>query len=552
MLIVRILDAMGVFDKEFWIGKKKEPTMKAEFTGYGNGLFGGGGNYRTLFSWSFNGEKNLGEIGPIKNYFIDYEGLRARSWQAYLDSELAQTVLKKYTSWVIGKGLRLQAEPMERILKEEGVSINVHKFSESVEDRFFLFAKSRYSDYSGMTPLMRLQGIAHKNAKVGGDVLVILRYVDKCLKVQLIDGAHVIQPIKIGAINISFFTFAENNGNRIENGIEFGPNNEHVAYYVRKPGVGGVDTTRVAAKGRKSGLTLAYLVYGFQYRIDNMRGLPLLAVVMETLKKLERYKEATVATAEELAKISYQVTHQQYSTGESPLVGQLAKAHDAEAGSDLPVDVSGNEMANTVATTQNKQAYNLPLGAKIETINPNKYQLYFKDFYEVNGDSICATLGMPPDVARAKYNSNYSASRAAIKDWEHTLNVERDDFGSQFMNPIYEFFLYIEILKNKVNAPGFLKAWIDDNYIVIEAYCAARWSGTSVPHIDPLKEVQAERLKLGGTGANIPLTTVEQAVENLNSGDSDANMTQYAEELALNKTLKIEPKEEVKPKKSTE
>ena len=31
------------------------------------------GNYRNVFSVSYNGEKNLGEIGPIRDYYIDYE-----------------------------------------------------------------------------------------------------------------------------------------------------------------------------------------------------------------------------------------------------------------------------------------------------------------------------------------------------------------------------------------------------------------------------------------------------------------------------------------------
>lgn len=520
----------------------------AQFTGYGNGA----GTYRNLFSWSFNGEKNLGGIGPIKNYWIDYESLRARSWQAYLDSELAQTILKKFGIWVIGKGLRLQSEPMSDILESEGITIDAEKFSKTVEARFQLFAKSNHSDYSGMANLNKIQKRAHKNAIVGGDVLVILRYIDDCVKVQLIDGAHVQQPIRVGN-NVSIFELSETNCNRIENGIELSPTNEHIAYYVRKPGINMFESVRIPAKGKKTGLRMAYLVYGSEYRIDNMRGLPLLSVVMETLKKLERYKEATVGSAEELAKISYQIVHQQFSTGESPLLGQLAKAHDAEAGSDLPIDIEGRDLANTVAATQEKQTYNMPVGSELKTINPNKYQLYFKDFYGVNGDSICASVGIPPDVAMSKYNSNYSASRAAIKDWEHTLNVERDDFGGQFLKPIYQLWLYTEVLKNKVVAPGFIEAFMSENYMVCDAYCMARWSGPSVPHIDPLKEVQSERAKLGATSMNIPLTTVESATEALNSGDADANMAQYARELELNETLGIEPEEEevmaAKPKK---
>jgi len=44
----------------------------------------------------YDGEKNLGEIGPIKDYHMDYPALRARSWQSYIESEISQIVLNKF------------------------------------------------------------------------------------------------------------------------------------------------------------------------------------------------------------------------------------------------------------------------------------------------------------------------------------------------------------------------------------------------------------------------------------------------------------------------
>jgi hypothetical protein len=68
-----------------------------------------------------------------------------------------------------------------------------------------------------------------------------------------------------------------------------------------------------------------------------------------------------------------------------------------------------------------------------------------------------------------------------------------------------------------------------------------------VPHIDPLKEVMAERAKLGTAADAIPLTTVEDATRNLNGGDSDSNMTQFADEYQTAKKLKIPVEMSLKP-----
>jgi capsid protein len=292
--------------------------------------------------------------------------------------------------------------------------------------------------------------------------------------------------------------------------------------------------------------SVARLIYGSEYRIDNVRGLPLISVVLETAKKLERYKEATIGSAEERAKIAYFIEHQVGSDESNPLTRQMAIAAGYDPNGDLPTTDDGEVLANRVAASTNKQVFNMGISQTMKALE-SKNDLYFKDFYGVNIDLLCASVEMPPNVALSKYDSNYSASRAAIKDWEHTLLVRRDDFSYQFDLFAYEFWLIIEVMRNKISAPGFLAAFMDDNYMALSAYLNARWVGSNVPHIDPLKEVQAERAKLGPAGAALPLTTAEAATEALNGGESDANIEQFAAEVARAKQLGIEVAPEKPP-----
>jgi capsid protein len=510
---------------KFQSNRNSKKTPKSDF---------GGGSYVSQGSFvvSFNGEKNLGEIGPIRNYVLDYGALRLRSWQSYLESEITQTVINRFCTWVVGKGLKLQAEPSQDVLKEEGITMSAQEFSKSVESRFNLFCQSPESDFSGMENIDMYAYTAFKNAIVGGDVLVVLRYVDNKVTMQLIDGAHIQSP----GYGNDYWPQILPNGNKIINGIEMDKSGKHVRYYVRKEDLSFVE---IEAFGKESGLQMAFLVYGLRYRLNNYRGIPLVSTVLETLKKMERYKEATVGSAEERQKITFQVVHQQYSTGSNPLLQQMAKAYDADArNADLPTTEEGKQLADKVAATTNKATFNMPVGAELKGLD-SKNELYFKDFYSVNIDLICAALGIPPEVAMSKYDSNFSASRAALKDWEHTLNVARKSFAYMYYRPIYNFWLEVQILKNKVQAPGYLQARYAGNSEVLNAYRKARFVGAPVPHIDPEKEVKAERLKLGLSAANIPLTTVEAATESLNGGESDANMEQYANEYKKAETLGI-------------
>ena len=507
---------MGFFDKIKAVFSSEE-TRTPKANSFTNG------SYSNIFSVSFNGEKNLGEIGPIMRYSPDYTGLRLRSWQSYIESEITQTVINRYVTWVIGKGLKLQAEPEKKMLEMNGINVDYQTFTDSIESYFNVYRKSKKSDYTGMRSLDKNAALAFKNAIVGGDVLVVLRYENGMLKVQLIDGAHVQSP----AYGTESYPANLADGNQIKNGIEVNASGEHVAYWVINK---DYSATRIAAKN--NGLQSAFLVYGMEYRLDNVRGIPLVSTVLETLKKLERYKEATVGSAEERQKMALVIEHELGSSGENPFNKNLAKAFDYSEDEDLPKDINGTELANTVAATTNKQAVNLPPGAEIKIVD-SKNELYFKDFYTVNINLVCAALGIPPEVAMSKYDSNFSASRAALKDWENTLNVQRAAFTEQFYKHVYDFFFEILVLENKIQAPGYLQAKLKGDIFTTEAYKAVRFVGTPVPHIDPLKEVNAERAKLGDLGAHLPLTTLEAATEALNGGDSTANIIQLGKESQL-------------------
>jgi capsid protein len=487
----------------------------------------GSGSWVNGYAVSFNGEKNVGEIGPIVDYSLNHNALARRSWQFYVDSGVVKTVVNRFKLWIICNGLKLKANPTKILLESEGITIDTEKFNDIVEARFSSWSNSVNSSYSGNTNINELAKDAFKQAKIGGDVLVVLRLIKKVLKVELIDTRNLIKP----------FDYDVPGGNKIVNGIEINESTkEHIAFHVRTD---LMKSTRISAKN-SMGIQQAFLVYGDKNNVDDQRGVPLIMTALETVKKLERYQEATLGSAEERAKIVYSIEHEMGGSGESPLVNQLASAfnNDGNSNGNIPSDANGSIMANTVATSTNKQVFNMPIGGSLKALE-SRNELSFKDFFEAHTDLICAIVNIPPNVAFSKYNDSFSASRAATKDWENTIIVERANFNFQFYQKIYAFWLTVEIGMGKIIAPGYLNALNNKNWMILEAYQCARFTGPMFPHIDPLKEVKAEREKLGELGKYIPLTTIESATEMLNSGDSDSNMEQFSEELAIAKGLNL-------------
>ena len=375
-----------------WFASWLQPAMTNEAVENPNAR---SGTYGNAYVVPYDGEKNLGEIGPAFDYVLDFDMLRIRSWQSYLENDISQTILNKYVLWMIDEGLKLQANPAKLVLEEKGIKMENEKFNNSVEAHFSIWANSTYSSFDGMEDLNTTAKEAYKNAKIGGDVLVVLRLVDGIVKVQLIDGCHVRTP----------FIVPPEDGNRIMHGVEVDAKGTHVAYHIQKK---DMKYERIPAVGGKSKLVMAFMVYGSKYRLDNYRGMPIIGTSLESLAKIDRYKEAAVGGAEERAKIPYSIEHESYSTGESPLANSLASAFDAgqSTSTDLPVDEAGNQLANTVSSSTNKTVFNMPLGAKIKAIQSTQ-EMFFKDFYGTMADTICSAIGIPPNVAFSIYNDSF-------------------------------------------------------------------------------------------------------------------------------------------------
>lgn len=524
--------------KEFVFGKTEIVETKAKIVNPKQEYRGNPGGLH--FAVSFNGEKNTGEIGPVSDEFLEYYLLSLRGWSADLTNEIAHTILNKFKIWVIGSGLSLKSAPSYEVLKAFDIDIKEEDFNERTERLFEVWSKSNMSDYTGMNNLNFISSEAFKNAKIGGDVLTVLRLIDGIVKVEIIDGAHVQSP----SYGSDWYPQVLPNGVRLINGVEIDATGKHIAYHVRcSSNSGSYKYERIPAYN--NGFKVAYLVYGRRHRLNNVRGIPLITSSLETLAKIDRYREAMVGQAEELAKIALQIVHGRDSTGENPFQSKvLSKAFDVGAGEqEVATDDDGTILQNTVAVSTGKTVINNTPDSEIKPLTTPQGQFYFKEFLETNINVIAAGIGIPPNVAMSLYNDSFSASRTATKDWDHTLDVIRAEFTLEFLKPIYELFLHIEIMKNNIAAPGYLIAYKKGNSYVLNAYRMMRFTGKMFPHIDPVKEVKAERLKLGSNADHIPLTTFEQAVENLGGGDADSNMEQFSKEYEYADELGIEKPE---------
>lgn len=478
-----------------------------------------------IITKTFDGEKTPGEMGNVINLLPDHVGLRLRAYEQELKSDVVKMITGKFFKWVVGTGLELQAQPNEIVLETEGIKGDFNEFRRIAEARFKVYSNNEMSDFSNMKNLHKLAREAFKTAFLGGDCLVILRVENGYLNCQVIDGQEVQTP----PFGSNFQEEAIKRENTIKSGIEVDKRGEHVAFYVVKDaGDLLTDYVRIPAKGETSGKKLAWMIYGTKQRINHVRGIPNITAILEKVEKIDRYTEATVSSAEERAKIAYAVEHSRFSTGENPVLGNLKK----NLGGDTEDDpyLLGAELSKNIAATTNKMTFNMPVGSKLASLASNQ-ELNYPDFFEAVFQQLCAAVDIPPEVALQKYDSNYSASRAAINGWGYIVDIYRKDFSHDFYRPFYQLWLELEIINGKVTAPGYLKAIYENNLMAIKAYGNCRFTGINLPHIDPKKEVDAIRRMLGDSTKNeAPLISHERATELLNQGEWSENFKKYQEE----------------------
>ena len=484
---------------------------------------------------TFTGEKTMGELGPAVEVVPDYYSLRLRAYEANLTQDTVKIITNKYFKWTIGNGLKLKSEPIEDYLEMKGISIEAIDLRNKIEASFSLYSSLINSDYSQMKNFHALALDAYVDSFLGGDCLVIYRIENGYPVVQVVDGQQVSSPV----LTSDYFNTAKTRGNRIRHGVEINPKGKHVAYYVVTENVDGFPKhERIPAylDIENFGFVMAKMIYFGKHRINHVRGVSALSAILEKVDKLDRYTEATVGSAEERAKIVYTIEHEENSTGENPLL-QKQKINlgiQSQVSGENGAVLVGSALERHIARTTDKTTINMPNGSTLKALE-SRAEINYQPLFDAIFTQIAAALDMPPEVALQKFSSNYSASRAAMKVWEYMVKIDRNRFANEFYKPFYDLFFYCEVLRGSVNAPGFINACDANDFMTIGAYTQARFEGVNMPHIDPLKEVNAIRKMLGDKWADVPLISLAKATLELNQGDWWSNYSEFEQEIDKNK-----------------
>lgn len=445
--------------------------------------------------------------------------LRQRARDLFTGGGLARSGPNTLTTSVVGWGIQPKPKIDGDFL---GLSDEQREQTEqSILREFRVWAGNTMCDAERQQNFYGLQQLAFLSMLMSGDVFALFgmkenRRTPYKTTVRLLEADRICTPESSG--NSTSEETAS--GGRIIDGVEIDREGAVVRYHIASRSPLAENNTReltwtaIEAFGRETGYPNILHIMTYE-RPEQRRGIPFVASEIEGIKQFTRYMNAELAANVVSAMLTVFITSEEDDGkfGMEDAVNEEEKVTN----DDLQLELAPGAI------------YNMPPGKKVETVNPLRNNSQFETFVNTCITVMASSMGIPKEVLVKKYESNYTAARAALLDFWRTVKVYRTRFNEGFNQPIYEQWLSEAVASGRINAPGFF-----DDPAVRQAWCGCLWMGASMGHVDPLKEVNAASVRIANN-----ITTQEQEAAEYNGNDWAANIRQRRKEIA--ETADIQP-----------
>lgn len=443
--------------------------------------------------------------------------LRQRSRDLYAGGGLGRSGPQALTTSVVAWGI--QPKP-----KIDGEYLNMsdedrETAEQNILREFRLWAENTMCDAERQQTFYGLQQLAFLSMLMSGDVFALFGMEENKrtpyqTTIRLLEADRICTPDSSGDSTSE----ETDSGGRIIDGVEIDKKGTVIKYHIasRSP-LAGNDSSELTwqaidAYGKDTGYPNILHVMTHE-RPEQRRGVPFVASEIEQIKQFTRYMNAELAANVVSAMLTAFI---------------VSSEDDGKAGMEDAVNedekVTDDELHLELAPGA---IYDLPPGKDVKTVNPLRSNSQFEAFVNTSIMTISSSMGIPKEVMLKKYESNYTAARAALLDFWRTVRIYRARFNTSFNQPIYEQWLSEAVAAGRIEAPGFF-----DDPAVRQAWCGCMWMGASMGHVDPLKEVNAAEARIRNN-----ITTQEQEASEYNGNDWATNIRQRRREIEALKDL---------------
>jgi lambda family phage portal protein len=427
------------------------------------------------------GNYNPGSGDANDDTIADLPTLRSRSRDLVRNTPVAGGSINTMVTYVVGTGLTMRSSidgsKLGMSTQEAG------QWQDDVNARFLAWAESPDCDAARGINFYGIQSLAFRSMLESGDVGALLPKAERNGREQL-----VVQLIEADRISNQD---NKRDTEKLVAGVEIDEMGAPVRYHICNQHPTQWKTglkkkwTLVDAFGAQTGRR--NFIHLFERRRPGqVRGVPVLAPVIEPLKQLARYTEAELQAA--VVSGAFAVFLKMDPQAFADLFDDTGRQNYIKTASSW----NGGFPASTLDGPG--KTVNLLPGESVESSNPGRPNSEFDPFVQAILRQIGVELGLPFEVLIKHFTSSYSAARAALLDAWRVFRVRRELMAAYFCQPIYEDWLSREIAEGRIVARGFF-----EDPLIRYYWCSAEWIGDGPGSIDPEKEVKAaeKRIDLG-------------------------------------------------------
>ena len=477
-------------------------------------------------SFIANGSKYQGGLSNVQTPKFNRQALVNRSRRARFDSDLYSSLIYWLEKYTIGTGLSLSVAPMWDLIGIENEN-KKKKYKKKLESYFKLILDSKSLDFYGEKVGNLLLRDIFKHFLIDGDIFILFSYhyeEEICpLKLRIIPSENV----KNGS--------SSKNLKNVFDGVELSSDGSIVAYHVVVPSNKNTnstlsnmlaDTVRMPVKTSDNQMQILHIKNAFN--INDLRGVPFATHLFQQIDNI-----ATATTSElDAMKLNASTLGIVERTIAGGAKGSLTAAETIFSNDDNRPKGNIEPLLNMFNTPGN--IFNgLEAGESIEELSTSRPNLSLPAFVDLIGKAMTASMGVPMEVLYGMYNSNYSASRAAIQQFWVAIKNYRDLITSYLYEPIYETIITEFVKAGVFSLSGF------DNPILKLAWLHHNWVGSSQPSLDPNKDITA-----AANAIEAGLLTRSRAAKELNGSDFEENIEALASEKKLMENANLLKKEE--------
>ena len=423
----------------------------------------------------------------------DQGTLVARSRDLDRNTGIAAGAIQTLVDNVVGANLRMSCWPDYRALgKDEKWA---EEWGKTVESLWKTWADSTSADVANKLTFTGLTTLVFRSVLQNGEALGLPLWMPRpetqwktCI--QLVDPDRLCNPGNM----MPTLT--------LRGGVEINSYGRPEAYYIRKvsswpgmfyPAAGGFggEWEKIPAAtdwGRKRVLHIYT-----QDRVDQSRGKPILAPVIEQFRMLDSYQRAELQSAIVNALVAGVI--------ETPLdPGTLA-------------DMVGGD-PNAYLAAKNEYRVQLEAGTmfalypgdKMTPFAPDRPAPQFAQFSEFVMRQIGVSMGLPYEQLMKDYSkTNYSSARAALLESWRYFTTRRSWLTTYWAQPIYELWFEEAVNAGLIDAPDFYNQRL--------FYTRAKWIGPGRGWVDQVKEATASTLRMDAGISTLEAECAEQGLD---------------------------------------